>query len=178
VDAPAPSPPVAITPAAPPAVSWARWFIPAAVATLVLDLLSKWVIFAQAEASLPGWLKHHYNTGVAWSVLGDHPWFVTGLTLVLIPFLAWLWWAQYRRAGWAENFAFGLILGGALGNGFDRVAARLGCWPGVRDFLYVDLPGVPFCSPFPTFNVADSGITIGFAVLVLRALFPARPAAT
>jgi signal peptidase II len=163
-------------PASVPAVGWARWFIPALAATLVLDLLSKWIIFAQDERSLPGWLKQHYNPGVAWSVFRDHPWFVTGLTLVLIPFLAWLWWAQYRRAGWAENLAFGLILGGAVGNGFDRVAARLGHMEGVRDFIFIQLPGVPFCNPFPTFNLADSGITIGFAILVLRALFPVRPA--
>jgi signal peptidase II len=68
-----------------------------------------------------------------------------------------------------ENLAFGLVLGGALGNAIDRVAFRLGRLGGVRDFIHVDLGFWPL-NPFPTFNLADSGITVGFALLVLLSL--------
>lgn len=152
-------------------VRWTLWFWPALLATLVLDLASKSVVFAQAEHQLPTWMELHYNKGVAWSLLDGHPEFVAGLTAVLIPILVWVWWKGYRALGWPENLAFGLILGGALGNGYDRAAAMFGLWPGVRDFIHVDLGFWPF-APWPTFNLADSGITVGFVLLLARAFAP------
>jgi signal peptidase II len=154
-------------------VAWVPWFAPALVATLVLDLATKAWIFALPPESLPTWLAHHYNTGVAWSIGSGSPWLVTGLTLVLIPVLGWLWWRHYRPEGRLPNLAFGLILGGALGNAVDRVAARLGHMEGVRDFIVADLHhiGIPYV--WPTFNIADSGITVGFAVLLILAALPA-----
>lgn len=153
---------------------WPVWFIPAVLVTLLADLLSKSLIFAIPREQLPRWLEHHYNTGVAWSLLADWPGLVTLLTIVLIPLLAWLWWREYRQQGPLANLAFGLILGGALGNGYDRILARFGHWPGVRDFIHLDLGFWPL-DPFPTFNVADSAITIGFACLLILAWRP-RPA--
>jgi signal peptidase II len=172
VTAASPSPaPAADLGAAP--VRWAPWFWPALIATAAIDLATKSLVFGMHPLSLPTWMEHHYNTGVAWSLLDRHPEIVTGLTLVLIPFLTWVWWSGYRKLGRVENLAFGLILGGALGNGYDRVLARFGHWPGVRDFLHVDLGFPPF-DPWPTFNVADSGITVGFILLLAKALWPAR----
>jgi signal peptidase II len=55
-----------------------------------------------------------------------------------------------------------LVLGGAIGNVFDRV--RLGH---VIDFIQVLIAGWPF----PSFNVADSAITVGAVLLVIDALF-------
>ena len=155
-------------PDTPTPVRWTVWFWPALLVTLVLDLVTKSAVFAMAQSSLPGWMEKHYNTGVAWSMLDRHPEFVAGLTAALIPLLAWVWWSGYRKLGWPENLAFGLILGGALGNGFDRAAALFGAWPGVRDFIHVDL-GVWPANPWPTFNIADSGISIGFVLLLVRA---------
>jgi lipoprotein signal peptidase len=158
---------------------WPAWFWPALAACLILDLASKQAIFAIAPSALPAWLEHHYNTGVAWSLLDDYPALVTGLTMVLIPVLAWVWWSGYRMLGRSENLAFGLILGGALGNGFDRVAARFGAWPGVRDFIHLDFNAIGIDYIFPTFNIADSGITVGFIVLLARAFRPVpKPAAS
>jgi signal peptidase II len=149
-----------------PFANWQRWFWSAGVSTLVADLVSKQVIFAISNESLPPWIQHAYNPGVAWSLLADLPWLVVMLTVVLIPVLTVVWWRQYRLLGAWENLAFGAILGGALGNAVDRIGMQLGLVPGVRDFIHVDL-GFPPLDPWPTFNLADSGICVGFAILVL-----------
>jgi len=153
-------------------IRWTRWFWPPLIATLVLDLVSKSVVFAMPSANLPTWMERHFNTGVAWSLFDRHPEFVAILTAVLIPLLAWVWWSGYRKLGRSENLAFGLILGGALGNGYDRLLAMLGCWPGVRDFIHVDLSHVGIAYIWPTFNLADSGITVGFILLLARSFAP------
>jgi len=145
------------------------------VVTLVLDLATKAWFFrdgslAAAQARYAGhpWIQPHVNTGVAWSIMGDHPGLVTALTMVLIPVLAFAWW-RWFRGPWLEDLAFGCILGGALGNGWDRVTA-LGsdaAWGGVRDFIHVDLNVVGIDYIWPTFNIADVGISVGFVALVL-----------
>jgi signal peptidase II len=163
-------------PAAAP-LRWARWFWPALAATLVLDLASKQLLFGHypvgAQPHPLIWLA--INKGVAFSLFARTPSAVLWMTLALIPVLAWIWWSQYRRCGRTANLAFGLILGGALGNCADRLAAAAGRLGGVRDFIHVDLGFWPL-DPWPTFNIADAGITVGFAVLLVGAFLPARKA--
>lgn len=156
--------------------SWQRWFLPAAITTLLLDLASKQLLFASFPVGSQPYplIALAVNPGVAWSLFARHPGFVLALTLILLPVLGWLWWRQYRSEGRCANLAFGLILGGALGNAVDRIAAFAGLIGGVRDFIYIDL-GIRFFDPFPTFNLADSGITIGFILLVAGPLLAARP---
>jgi signal peptidase II len=61
-----------------------------------------------------------------------------------------------------------LVLGGALGNVIDRV--RHGCVVDFLDFHAEFLNFYPFYKHFPAFNVADSAITIGAALLILDGL--------
>jgi signal peptidase II len=92
-----------------------------------------------------------------------------------VPALFVIYYRWFRRTSWFENLIFGCVMGGALGNGYDRVAAMLG-WStvsGVRDFITVDL-GVWPANPWPTFNVADIGISIGFIGLLLVSFKPKR----
>jgi signal peptidase II len=156
-------------PAPTAATGWWRWFVPTCLLVLVADLASKAWLFAQWQ---PGdqphaWIWLAENTGVAWSLGSGSPWVVIALTIVLIPVLVWVWWSGYRHQGAWDNAAFGLVLGGALGNAHDRIAARFGAMGGVRDFIHVDLGFWPL-DPWPTFNLADSGICVGFAILLVR----------
>lgn len=111
-------------------------------------------------------LTHQRNTGAAFSFLagasGWQRWFfvvlATGVSAVII---VWIW--RIRIEGpliLAAGLA--LVLGGAIGNLVDRI--RLGY---VTDFFQVWFGEWAF----PSFNVADSAITVGAALLVIDALF-------
>ncbi len=110
-----------------------------------------------------------HNPGAAFSFLagasGWQRWFFIGLGVVAAAFIVWLL-ARHggqRLFGWALS----LILGGAVGNVIDRV------WHGyVVDFIQVHYRG----SYFPSFNVADSAITIGAGLLILDELLRVRRA--
>ena len=155
--------------------SGVTWFAGAAGIALIADLVTKQVMFSPSISvnQLPSWLIQVYNPGVAWSLFADHPWLVVGLTLVLIPVLIVVWWKAYRGEGRLVNLAFGLVIGGALGNAVDRAAMAFGMMPGVRDFIHVDLGFWPL-HPWPTFNIADSAICIGFGLLVVGPWFAPR----
>ncbi len=105
------------------------------------------------------------NTGVSFGLLrgGQARWFLVVLSLVVVGgLLVWQWRANTTliRAGIA------LVIGGALGNVVDRV--RLGA---VVDFLDFHALQVHW----PAFNVADSAIVIGVAVLVLDGVLGQHP---
>ena len=65
------------------------------------------------------------------------------------------------RAAWWVHVAFGLVLAGACGNVYDNIFSPGGR---VRDWIQVILPGG---QAFPTFNVADSMITVGAGLLLV-----------
>ena len=108
-----------------------------------------------------------HNTGAAFSFLagasGWQRWFFIGLGVIAAGFIVWLL-ARHggqRLFGWA----LALILGGALGNVIDRI------WHGyVVDFIQVHYGG----HYFPSFNAADSAITIGACLLILDELLRVR----
>jgi signal peptidase II len=156
--------------------AWQRWFWPAFCVVLISDQITKfWLFGLPPDTVLPSWIHLRYNTGIAWSFFDRHPEAVGLVTLALIPVLTWVWWRWYRILGLGENLAFGLILGGALGNAVDRlILTPFGAARGVRDFISVDLHplGIPYI--WPTFNLADAGISVGFVILVLAGLRPQR----
>lgn len=179
---PAPTPPTS--------VPWKRWFLPTLAITAALDLATKSWVFARHHEGerFHAWGETAYNSGVAWGLFGDYPLAVLALTVVLIPVLTVVWWRQFRREGAAANLAFGLILGGAVGNGYDRVMmglhqhARMGDaprpwpgFPGVRDFIRIDLNPIGIDYIWPNFNVADAAISVGFVLLVGLMLFATGP---
>jgi signal peptidase II len=113
-------------------------------------------------------LTKAYNTGAAFSFLGDasgwQRWLFIGLALVVSGIL--LAWLRRLPAGeWRTALALALILGGAIGNLVDRVLHGH-----VIDFIDVYYE----TWHWPTFNVADSAITVGAALLVFDALFAHR----
>ena len=109
------------------------------------------------------------NTGMAWSLLstagGWQRWFFIGLGAVAAVFIVWLL-ARHggqRLFGWA----LALILGGAVGNVIDRLLHGH-----VVDFIQVHYGGWYF----PSFNLADSAITVGAGLLILDELLRVRRA--
>jgi signal peptidase II len=104
-----------------------------------------------------------HNTGAAFSLLADasgwqRGFFVTLGIVVSVALVAWLW-----RLPRGEKFlplALALIIGGAIGNVIDRIAHGY-----VIDFIHAHWGG----AYFPAFNIADSAITIGAALLIFDA---------
>jgi len=144
---------------------WFSYLELAAIAGLVLalDQFSKtWVrtTFALGETWMPWeWLAPYArvvnwrNTGMAFGLFqggGD-------LIMVLsigVALLILFYYPSLAKEGWAVRVAIGLQLGGALGNLVDRV--RLGH---VTDWISV--------GQFPVFNIADSAVTLGVAILLI-----------
>lgn len=126
-----------------------------------------------------------HNTGAAFSFLstagGWQRWLFTLIALaVSVGLILWIRKLQAHERGMAIGLAF--ILGGALGNVVDRVLFGY-----VIDFIQFYYPGqhcLPGFSPlplvqgglciWPTFNIADSAITVGVVVLILDGIFAMR----
>jgi signal peptidase II len=110
-----------------------------------------------------------HNTGAAFSLLADQAgwqrWFFVALAVVVSG--AMLVWLQGMRARSQALLccSAALIVGGAVGNVIDRL--RLGY---VIDFVHAHWGD----AYFPAFNVADSAITVGAALLLLDTLLDAR----
>ena len=103
------------------------------------------------------------NTGISYSLFQQTTaagrWALLGVTIVATILLSiWLW----RISGLLSALALGAIIGGALGNGYDRFA-----YGAVVDFCDIHLLGWHFY----VFNVADTGITLGVVLLLYDGLF-------
>lgn len=113
------------------------------------------------------------NPGLAFGLLGSVPrgwrWVVAALSLVALAVLARVALRVLPAGGSVGRIAIGLIFGGAVGNLIDR--ARFGA---VVDFVDVHWRGWHW----PAFNVADSAITIGVALLALRLMTDRPPVET
>ncbi len=149
------------------------WMV-VAVLTVVADQFTKWAIirWLPLYESVPVNsfinITHHQNPGAAWSFLADaggwQRWFFIALSSVVsVVLVVWLW--RIRQQGYAALSAgLALVLGGAVGNLIDRIV--LGH---VTDFIQVWLG--ESLGYFPSFNVADAGITVGAALLIIDAIF-------
>ncbi len=153
-----------------------RFFLSAAGIAFSLDVLSKeWIIrslsFSDRLPLIDGffYLTHVRNPGAAFSMFANSPdWFRAWFFPVMTLFALGLILSFFRKLAPGDrlaSFALGLILGGASGNLLDRL--RHG---EVVDFLHVRLWGG---YSWPDFNLADSFIVIGVALLILE-LFAAE----
>jgi signal peptidase II len=142
-----------------------------AAITLLLDVLSKIVVVAILEGHPPVellggglYLVVYRNAGAAFSMATGLTWLLSLIALGVVVAIIRLA-PRLRSAGWA--FGLGLVLGGALGNLVDRLLRAPGPLRGhVVDFLSLLTPDG---SVWPVFNLADSAIVCGGAVLVLLA---------
>ncbi|MEM1173653.1 MAG: signal peptidase II [Pseudomonadota bacterium] len=151
-----------------------HWMI-IAVVIVALDQATKWAIvewvplYGRVPINDFMNLTHQRNFGAAFSFLADaggwQRWFfITLATAVSVLLVVWSW--KERRVGSTLLIAgLALVLGGAVGNLVDRVLLGY-----VTDFIQVWFGSWAF----PSFNIADSAITVGAGLLILDS-FLAKP---
>jgi len=154
-------------------MNW-QWLSPAvALLTLALDLASKawaraYLCGGRSLPLLPGFLRLSLttNTGAAFGMGRDNGALVTGLAILITACLV-IWIGQRERSGsppgLTERLAIGLLLGGSLGNLWERLSVGR-----VTDFLEFT-----FIS-FPVFNLADVSIDLG-AFLIMAVYLTRAP---
>jgi len=145
------------------------FFWGAALAVIALDQATKGIVRASLDRGEswpdPDWpvrIRYVTNTGAAFGILEDQTLFLIVMAFVGLAAI----YLYYRYPPFDHPIvpiAIGMLLGGASGNLLDRI--RLGQ---VTDFI--DFPS------YPAFNVADSSITVGIAIIILGYLLLApRP---
>src|ERR1700722_2158841 len=150
------------------------------IATLVvvLDRTAKWAIAKKISLHdniqiIPGFfrLTHVENRGAAFGLFADSPseWKITMLVLFSIVALAIVSVLLWRNSHAMRSTGIGLalILGGAVGNLWDRLVSGK-----VVDFLLFYVSQYQW----PAFNVVDSAIVVGAGLLIVEILFAKSPA--
>ncbi len=146
-------------------LAWA----PVALVVVVIDQLSKhWAVNELTDRDIDVFwtLRFHlsFNTGMAFS-RGQNWGPLIGVVALLVVVVLLL--GLKRQPGRLTDIAVGLIVGGAIGNVIDRLFRQAGWFRGgVVDFIDFQW--------FPIFNVADMGVTVGGATLVLASWLAAR----
>lgn len=138
-------------------------FAGCALAWLVLDLVSKAACEAQGlgatlAGNVFGLFRLHvvHNYGAAWNMFEGNVIPLALFAVLVCGALLAFAVHESKRAGVMEMLAIGLVFAGGLGNMIDRIA---------RGFV-VDMIDPLFIN-FPTFNVADIGVTCGIVILVV-----------
>ena len=136
---------------------------------VIFDQITKYTVAhflpIDASADLPVWdgvfsLRCISNDGAAFGMLDDKRWvFMSVSTVVIIGMLVFLC-LKYKKISKPLGIALALIISGGIGNMIDRVLLGY-----VIDFIYF----VPI--DFPCFNVADSLVCIGAALMFVAVLF-------
>lgn len=138
------------------------WVLDQATKALAVRTLSSGRVVG---ASLPVHLELTYNEGAAFGL--PVPWWVFPIVTAVVVVLVV---RNLPHAGsLLEPFAYGLLLAGALGNMSDRLLRPHPAGPGrgeVVDFIASDV--------WPTFNVADVCISVGFVLLLVSAYLHER----
>ena len=149
-----------------------------ALVVLVLDQLSKAVALRDLVPGTPVTvvdglfsLTLIMNPGLAFGMLSSTPtawrWIVVVLSLAALAILATVGIRLLATGGWTTRVALGFIFGGAAGNLIDR--GRFGAVVDFLDFYWRDYH-------WPAFNVADSAISVGVALLAVRIIWPSPTA--
>ena len=139
------------------------------VVVVALDQVSK-ALAAELLTALPGGsfplidgvfhLTYVENVGAAFGMLKNARWFFIAATLIVCAVMIFVLIKEHKKLHGLMRAALALILAGAVGNLIDRVVLGY-----VRDMLHFALIN------FAVFNVADSALTVGTAILVLDVLF-------
>ncbi|MGO9865856.1 MAG: signal peptidase II [Terriglobales bacterium] len=154
-----------------------KYYFLIALLVLALDRATKWTIAHRLSMHgsitvIPGFFRiiHTENPGAAFGIFEDSPtaWktgLLIGFSIVALLIVAALLWKNSQRLT-TTGIGLSLILGGAVGNLWDRLVSRH-----VVDFLLFYVGRYQW----PAFNVADSAIVIGAGLLVIEILFTKSP---
>lgn len=154
-----------------------KYFLLIALLVVAVDRYTKWLISHRLSMHdsipvIPGFFRiiHTENPGAAFGIFADSPspWKIALLivfSLVALAIVAMLLWKNSHRLT-STGVGLSLILGGALGNLWDRVVSGH-----VVDFLLFYVGRYQW----PAFNVADSAIVVGACLLVFEILFAKSP---
>ncbi|WP_031495339.1 signal peptidase II [Bryobacter aggregatus] len=118
-------------------------------------------------------IVHARNRGAAFGILNTSPEWVrllvlVGLALCILAMIASMLWQATRRdapSSLVNRLSLALVFGGAIGNLYDRILKG-----SVTDFLQVFLGSYEW----PSFNVADSAITVGATLMAIDLIFLSR----
>ena len=132
------------------------------VGAVILDQLTKWlaVVYLQGEPSFPLWKDVlHFtfvkNEGAAFGILKDQRWiFMIFSTVAIIGMLIYLF--KFTPKSRWMRISIAMLIGGGIGNMIDRLL--LGYVIDFIDFTLID---------FAVFNVADSFVTVGAALMIV-----------
>lgn len=149
------------------------WYFLLAAIIIVIDQITKWMIVRHLEIgqSIPVigeffQITSHRNRGAAFGILQDQRWFFVMITIAIIIGLIWYMRKMWKERNYLFTLALSLVLGGAVGNFIDRLLTGE-----VVDFLKFRFQFQWFGSSidytYPIFNVADSAIVIGVALIFL-----------
>jgi signal peptidase II len=141
----------------------------------LIVILDQWTKTLVRQSLAPGetwmpleWLEPYvrvvnwHNTGAAFGIFQQGGFIFTILAIVVSIFILY-YFPHVPRKDWPLRVAMGMQMGGALGNLTDRLK-----FGSVTDFISV--------GKFPVFNVADSSISVGVAVLILGVWISERKA--
>ncbi len=145
---------------------------------VILDLSSKAVVsyyfsLYDTMVVIPGWfnLTLAHNAGAAFSFLAEESgwqrWFFA-IIAISVSLVIFFWIKRLKTSERWLAIALTLVLGGALGNLWDRIT--LGYVVDFLDVYYHD-SGTMKTMHWPAFNIADSAISIGAVMLIIDAFF-------
>ena len=143
-----------------------RWFWLVAITILIADRITKELsagIQAEGITLIPGLIGLRYveNRGIAFSMLNGYPRLMGVLSLALI--IGGFIWLKKKEIAPFPLTGLALMAGGAAGNMLDRMAR--GYVPDMVELLFAS---------FPVFNIADSCLTVGCALVMISLLFRPR----
>src|SRR3989304_10414419 len=148
-------------------------FITAAVSGVIIDIVTKWIVFSKLEefgkiTLIPVILNilRSKNEGVVFGLFpGKTNAFIifSAIAIIVILFI----YIKSDKRIFISNLALGLVLAGAIGNLWDRIWFKC-----VRDFIDLHI-GDKY--HWPTFNVADSLICVGISILVFTSFSTPKP---
>lgn len=133
------------------------------IIVFIVDIISKilvsnFMLEDQSIKIINNFLYFTYakNTGISFSFLEGNMLFIISMTLIIVVLL--IKYVYNKKLDLKEKISYGLVLGGAIGNLFDRIVYGY-----VIDFIDVYIFGYDY----PIFNVADSCVVVGIILILL-----------